>query len=173
VAPRWLTTPTGRRFFDFIRTDAAPTLDAFARATGNVVAGLGSILVAFRPLSDDFTSGMLDMSRGFREWAANLGDSDGFQRVRRLHPRERPAVRDFFSAIGQAMVALAQAAAPWGSVVLPILTDVAKVFATIADSPIGPSVPCLQPCFGATGHEPSADQYRDRWHTDVSDRLEG
>jgi hypothetical protein len=66
-----------------------------------VVAGLGSILVAFRPLSDDFTSGMLDMSRSFREWAANLGESGGFQRVRRLHPRERPAVRDFFSAMAR------------------------------------------------------------------------
>jgi hypothetical protein len=91
-------------FFDFIRTDAAPTLDAFARATGNVVAGLGSILVAFRPLSDDFTSGMLDMSRSFREWAANLGDSDGFREFVGLHPRERPGGPRLPRRCRQAMV---------------------------------------------------------------------
>lgn len=125
-------------FFAFIRETAAPTLDAFARATGNVIAGLGSILVAFRPLSDDFTRGMLDMSRSFREWAANLGDSAGFRDFVAYIRESGPQVGAFFEAIAQALIALAQAAAPWGALVLPLLTDAAKVFATIAGSPIGP-----------------------------------
>jgi hypothetical protein len=127
-------------FFQFIETDAVPTMDAFARATGNFVAGAASILVAFRPLSDGFTAGLLDMSRGFREWAAGLSESDGFRQFVDFINENGPAVRDFFEATAQAMVALAQAAAPWGAVVLPILTDAAKVFATVADSPIGPII---------------------------------
>ncbi|GAB7004411.1 hypothetical protein JCM18899A_18840 [Nocardioides sp. AN3] len=128
------------KFIEFVRTDAAPTLDAFARATGNVIAGLGSILVAFQPLSRDFTSGMLDMSRSFREWAANLDSNAGFQSFLDYIRENGPQVAQFFKAIAEALVALAQAAAPWGAAVLPILTDVAKVFAAIAGSPIGPAL---------------------------------
>jgi len=127
-----------RAFFEFIRTDAAPTLDAFARATGNVIAGIGSLLVAFQPLSRDFTSGMLDMSRSFREWAAGLGDDAGFQEFVAYIRENGPAVADFFGAAADAIIALAKAAAPWGSAVLPVLTAAANVFAALADSPIGP-----------------------------------
>jgi hypothetical protein len=127
-------------FFGFIRETAAPTLDSFARATGNVVAGLGSILVAFRPMSADFTSGLLDMSRGFREWAANLSGTAGFQDFVSYISENGPRVGQFLGAIADAMLALVKAAAPWGAIVLPILTDVAKVFTVLADSPIGPAL---------------------------------
>lgn len=127
-------------FFHFLETDAGPTLDAFARATGNVVAGLGSMLVAFRPLSQDFTTGMLEMSQGFREWAAGLSESDGFQSFVEYIRTSGPQVAAFLGAIGDALVGLAQAAAPWGSLVLPILTDVLKVFSALASSPIGPAL---------------------------------
>jgi hypothetical protein len=132
--------PDWQRFFEFVRTDAAPTLDAFARATGNVIAGLGSMLVAFQPLSDGFTSGMLDMSRSFREWAANLSSSDGFREFTDYIRENGPAVGDFLAAIASALIGVARAAAPWGSIVLPVLTDVAHVFGVLADSPIGPAL---------------------------------
>lgn len=127
-------------FFHWLETDAITTLDEFARATGNFVAGLGSILVAFQPLDHDITAGLLRMSRGFREWAANLDENSTFQDFVDYVRESGPQVRAFFAAMGDALVALARAAAPWGSMMLPLLTDVAKVFAVIADSPIGPGL---------------------------------
>ena len=127
-------------FFDYIREDAAPTLDAFARATGNFAAGFASMLTAFRPLSDDFTSGLLDMSRGFREWAADLSQNSGFREFVDYIRENGPEVGNFFASLAEALAALAKAAAPWGAAILPVLTDAAKVFATIAESPIGPVI---------------------------------
>jgi hypothetical protein len=125
-------------FFHWLETDAVRTLDDFARATGNFVAGLGSMLVAFNGLDRDFTGGLLRMSRGFREWAATLDQNSSFQDFVDYVRENGPQVREFFGALGGALVALARAAAPWGSAILPILTDVARVFAAIGDSPIGP-----------------------------------
>jgi hypothetical protein len=127
-------------FFEYVKEDAAPILDDFARATGNVAAGLGSILVAFRPLSKDFSDGLLDMSRSFREWAAGLSESDGFREFVDYIRENGPAVGEFFIATAEALGGLVQAAAPWGAAVLPILTEAAKVFGAIASSPVGPVI---------------------------------
>ncbi|MEP9380819.1 hypothetical protein [Nocardioides sp. KR10-350] len=127
-----------QRFFDYIRTDAAPTLDAFARATGNVAAGLASLMVDFAPMSRDFSGGLLEMSRAFRQWADGLGETEGFEEFLAYIRENGPAVREFLVAAADALVGVAKAAAPWGATVLPILTSAAKVFAALANSPVGP-----------------------------------
>lgn len=129
-----------QKFFNYIKTDAAPTLDAFARSVGNFTAGLASMITAFAPLSRDFSTGMLDMSRSFRQWAAGLSQTQGFQDFIDYIRQSGPEVKEFLTAVAQALVAVLKAAAPWGSVVLPILSDVAKAFTAIANSPIGPTL---------------------------------
>lgn len=126
------------RFFSYIKSDAVPTLDTFARAAGNVAAGLADLLTDFAPLSRSFNSGLLDMSRNFRAWADNLGNTKGFREFIDYIRQSGPQVLAFLSALGDAFVGLVRAMAPWGNAVLPLLTSTAKVFATIADSPIGP-----------------------------------
>lgn len=129
-----------QEFFAYLRTDAAPILDEFARGVGNFVAGIGNILVAFRPLSDDFSDGLLGMSRDFREWAAGLSETDGFQEFVDYIRENGDQVAAFFAASADAIVALTAATAEWGSFGLSVLTDAARVFATIMDSPIGPVI---------------------------------
>lgn len=124
-----------QRFFDYIRTDAAPTLDAFARATGNFAAGLANSLTAFAPLTRSFTSGLLSMSQSFRNWTS---DTSNFQSFIDYVQRVGPQVGEFFTSLTQAVASVAKAMAPWGSVVLPALTGVVKVFTAIEASPIGP-----------------------------------
>lgn len=122
-------------FFSYLQTDAAPTLDAFARAAGNVAASFANLMVAFAPLSRDFTAGMLEGSQALREWTANGDNFQGFiDYVRSVGPQ----AADFLGSLVDAIVALTQALAPWGSTVLPIMTAVLDVFTAIAGSPIGP-----------------------------------
>ena len=59
-----------REFFQYLETDAAPTLEQFARSLGNLGSGLASLMVDFAPLSRDFSSGLEDMTRSFADWAA-------------------------------------------------------------------------------------------------------
>lgn len=129
-----------QKFIAMIRQDAAPTLDAFAKATGNVIVSIGNLLVAFRPLDDAFDQRLLSSSQRFREWTANLENNQSFEHFVEFVQKEGPQVREFFHATGEALIGLAHAAAPWGATVLPLLTDVATVFATLAKSPVGPVI---------------------------------
>ena len=124
-------------FFDYLETDAATILSHFARATGNVAQGLADLVVAMGPLSLGFSAGLERMTRSFADWAAGLSQTQGFQNFVDYVRETGPQVLQLFGSLGNALVEIAQAAAPWGSVVLPILTSLADVLATIAASPVG------------------------------------
>lgn len=124
-------------FFNYLQTDAAPTLDAFARSAGNVAASFANLMVAFAPLSRDFTRGMLEGSQALREWSANGENLEGFiDYIQSVGPQ----AAEFLGALVDAIVALTTALAPWGSTVLPIMTTVLQLFTAIAGSPIGPAL---------------------------------
>ena len=124
-------------FFDYLETDAAPTLAAFGHTIGNVTEGLASLFVAFAPLSRDFSSGMESMSRSFADWAANLSRTQGFQDFLDYIRQSGPQVLDLIGALATAFVGIAKAAAPVGAIVVPALTALANILGAIAASPIG------------------------------------
>ncbi|HEY9409693.1 MAG TPA: hypothetical protein VIP77_08960 [Jiangellaceae bacterium] len=128
-----------QEFFEHIGTDGASALDAFGRAAGNVVAGGANLIEALAGITGD-SSGLVDSSRAFREWADNLEHTEGFKEFADYVRESGPQVTEFLSSAGRAMVALAEAAAPWGQVVLPALTAVADIFTAIASSPVGPAL---------------------------------
>lgn len=127
-----------QEFFDYLQSDAAPTLETFGRAVGNFVAGIANLLEALSGISGSATNGLLDMSEAFREWSAGLEDTEGFEQFADYLEANGPMVGDLLEATAEALLSTAEAAAPWASVVLPILTTAAKVFGTLMDSPIGP-----------------------------------
>lgn len=130
--PRWV------EFFDYIADEAGPTLDAMGRTLGNVTEGLVEMMMAADPMSDDFTKGMLEASRAFREWADGLEDSEGFMEFMDYIRDVRPQVADTLGAVANALVSVVTAAAPVGKVVLPGIEALAKMLSAIADSPAGP-----------------------------------
>ena len=127
-----------REFFAFIDSEAGPSLEDFGRATGNFVAGVANMVEALSGLSGGVSGDLLESSRAFREWAAGMEDTEGFQEFADYIRTNGPAVGDFLSSTADALLALATAIAPWGQVVLPILTVAADAFAALASSPIGP-----------------------------------
>lgn len=128
------------RFFDYLERDAAPTLAGFAHAAGNVAEGLGSLMVAFAPLSRDFTRGLESMTRRFAEWAAGLSATDGFKEFVDYVRESGPQAVEFIGALSRAFVGIVHAAAPFGQTVLPVLTSLADVLGAIAESPVGPGL---------------------------------
>ena len=126
-----------QEFFDRIGTDGASALDAFGRATGNVVAGAANLVEALADITGD-SSGMVETSRDFREWADNLEHTEGFKEFADYVRESGPQVAEFLGATGSAMVGIAEAAAPWGQVVLPALTALADLTGALASSPLGP-----------------------------------
>ncbi|WP_017936065.1 hypothetical protein [Nocardioides sp. Iso805N] len=129
-----------QRFFNYLETDAAPTMDAFAKATGHVASGLASLTVDMAPLTRDFSGGLEHAAESFDKWAAGLNQTQGFRDFISYVQQSGPEVAHLLEAVATAFVAIAKAAAPIGSVTLPLLTDMVNLIAKIADSPLGPLI---------------------------------
>lgn len=125
-------------FFDYIQSDARPTLEAFAHSIGNVAVGVANMLVGFAPATRDFTSGLESVTKKFADWSAQLDSNDSFQTFVSTIRRMGPQAAQFLGAAGQALAGLVEAAAPVGTAVLPVMTALARAFAAISSSPAGP-----------------------------------
>lgn len=133
-----LNTDRWRDFISYLDHEAAPTLSAMGKTLGYVVEGLASMMMAFDPLADSFTQGMVGYARAFRDWADGLDQSQGFQDFVDYIQQNGPEAMDTLAAIGNALVALVTAAAPVGSHLLPVIEALADGLAALADSPVGP-----------------------------------
>lgn len=125
-------------FFDYLETDARPTLEAFSQSAGNVAEGVANLLVAFAPLNRDFTQGLEGATEAFARWSRGLDENQSFQDFLQYVRESGPQVAQLIGAMASAIAGLIQAAAPLGQVVVLALTAMAKAFAAIAESPIGP-----------------------------------
>lgn len=126
-----------RDFFNYLETDAAPTLKAFAEATGNVAEGIANLIVGVAPLSRDFTSGLVAATQSFQDWTASLAGTQGFQDFLSYIRQTGPQVVDLVGQLALSLASIVEAAAPVGQALLPALTGIAKVVGIIARSDIG------------------------------------
>lgn len=127
-------------FFDYLERNAKPLLIEMGQTIGNFIDGLANMMVAFEPLTDSFSSGLLNMSRSFSEWSRGLDESSSFHRFVAYVQEAIPMVTDFLGSTVDAFVALAKAAAPVGEVMLPALTGLLDIITDLADTPLAPLV---------------------------------
>lgn len=74
-----LGTPPVKQFLDYLNKEGAPMLTTFAKAAGNLLKGLGSMFVAFAPLTKTVSQGFLEMTQSFAKWAQGLQKSEKFK----------------------------------------------------------------------------------------------
>jgi hypothetical protein len=133
-----LASPRWAEFFTFLETEARPTLIEMGKTLGNFVEGFANLWMAFQPLSSDFSSGFLEMSRSFAAWTDGLDQTEGFQEFLDYIGRVGPKAWDTLGSLGNAILQIVEAAAPVGEVMLPVISALADTLALIADSPVGP-----------------------------------
>lgn len=138
-------------FFDYLETRAKPILVEMGRTLGNFTDGLLNMLVAFDPLTAGFSSGLLEMSRSFVAWSEGLAGSNGFQEFVEYVQSAGPDALDFLGSLIMVMVELAEAAAPVGAVLLPMLTGLLDVIGDLANTPLGPATIALLAYTSAVG----------------------
>lgn len=143
--PRWV------EFFEYLDREAGPTLTAMGRSFGLVVEGLANMVMAFNPLADSFTTGMLRMSQAFADWSAGLSADAGFQSFLDYVRDSGPLAMEALGSIASAMIGLVEAAAPVGKVVLPMIEALADGISAIASSPAGPILITLAAAVGTLG----------------------
>lgn len=124
-------------FFQYLKEEASPILLDVGHAFGNFIDGLLEMGVAFGPLTEDFSQGMLEMSQRFEEWAEGLENSASFQEFVDFIRQATPEVLRLVGQISDTFVALVEAAAPVGMVMVPMLTALLAVVEGIARTPMG------------------------------------
>lgn len=146
-----LAGPGWEKFFTYLETTARPMLTDMGQTFGNFTQGFANMVMAFDPLSRDFSSGFLDMSRSFNEWTQGLEGSQGFSNFVDYIRDSGPQVADTLGALAMAIVGLLEAAAPVGAIVLPALEGVAKAISALADSSAGPAIIGIAAAIGVLG----------------------
>ena len=135
-----LNSPHWRQFFDFIATDANRAMVQMGRSAGNVAEGLAGMVMAMDPAADDFSRGLLRMTRRFSAWGRNLESNKQFQEFVDYVQRVSPEVWKTLATVADAMLEIAEAAAPVGEATLPVIRAVASALGAIADSQAGPVI---------------------------------
>jgi len=117
--------PFWRSFMATMAQIAGPVMTAMVTAFGNIIKGLAGMLQAFAPFAVGFATGFQDLTAKFAAWGIQMGQSEGFKSFIKYVQEQMPAVLGFIGALWKALVAIAQAAAPIGAALLPILTGLA------------------------------------------------
>lgn len=121
-------------FFTMLETEGPPTLDKTADALGNVVHGLSEVFEAMAPLNQDALSWLVDLTEGFDEWAIGLKKTEGFNEFVSYVRETGPEVAETIGAVSEALLDIAEAAAPLGGPALNAIEGVARVLSAIASS---------------------------------------
>jgi hypothetical protein len=127
-------------FFRFISRELPDALAGLGHAIGSVTHGAAELFMAFSPINHDFTGFIIAAADGFDRWASGLAKTEGFKDFIAYLRENGPRVADAVVAIANAVLQIVEAAAPLGGPILQALTQVANLIATIADSPVGPTI---------------------------------
>ncbi len=96
-------------------------------AIRELVAGFGELALSFEPFVDFFITGLLDMMTGFKEWARELGSSNGFYEFMNYAITQGPVVMSTLKALGSLIIDLGVAAAPVGGFLMFVIRALARL----------------------------------------------
>lgn len=114
---------TFKEFMDWLATQAKPAILAFGQAFGNIMAGIMELLMAFTPLIPDMEQGLVSLTEKFRQWAASLQESEGFQNFINYVKENGPVVMEFLGQLAEGIWQLIVALAPLGADILKGIVD--------------------------------------------------
>lgn len=115
-----LGSPFWTKFFDYLSSIAGPTLDTLFGSLLNLGQGFASLLMAFTPVNKDLGAGLLDLTKKFADWAASLGQSDGFKAFIAYIQDNGPKIVQFLLDLGGTFGKLVVLMAPLGAALLDI-----------------------------------------------------
>jgi hypothetical protein len=115
-----------KAIFKWMGDTAGGYLVDFTKAIGNFAVGFMNMMVAFDPLAQDFSDGLLDMSDRFREWSSTLENNKAFQDFLAYTRENGPVLLSFLGNLIRFLVDLGVAMAPVGEKILELTNKFLK-----------------------------------------------
>jgi hypothetical protein len=107
-----LTSPVWENFFAMMERNSPKFGADFGTTFLNVMTGIVALMTAFEPIALAMSDAFVRLSGDFAEWAAGLGESEGFQSFLAYLEKTGPKVWRLLEAIVGAFVNLGIALAP-------------------------------------------------------------
>ncbi|WP_369899742.1 hypothetical protein [Bacillus manliponensis] len=120
---------SAKEFFAWLGESAPRSLTALGQITGNVFSGIFSMFQAFTPLTIDVENGLVGMTEKFKNWAAGLSESKGFQSFIDYARTNGPVIVSTIGNIASVAQQLIADLAPLGTTVLSGLQSVTSLMA--------------------------------------------
>jgi hypothetical protein len=124
-------------FLKHVGQEAPSELEKLGQATGDVTHGLMELFLAFDPLNQNFSQGVVGLAEDFDRWATSLGKTKGFQDFIVYVQTNGPRVIELLGDTASLFVDIVKAAAPLGGPTVQALDLIVKALDAIANSPLG------------------------------------
>ena len=139
-------------FFKMLR-DSGPIIQRlWGQAFIKFLEAMASILTTLAPYAIHFARGLRRMMAAFAEWASSQKGAEFIQRFMGYVERIAPAVMRFFRALGEALVNVVVALAPYADVVLGLLTALLEYIANLDPKTLAPILTAVFALVTASQH---------------------
>jgi hypothetical protein len=139
-AGKSLGGPAFRGFFTYIDSAAAPTLDTFAHAVGNIAVGFAGLAHGFAPVTAELGQGLDSLTSRFAKFGETASSNAGFQHFISYLETAGPEVGRTLEALAASFSHILVAIAPLGGGTLALVRAFAEITASIPTAELTPLV---------------------------------
>ncbi|EJQ49854.1 hypothetical protein IEI_03070 [Bacillus wiedmannii] len=118
-----ITQGKADKFFEHMNTFAVPMFEKVMISAGNILKGLGDIMIAFTPLGMQLGDGMVSLTDKFAKWAAGLQGNPAFQNFVKQVQESTPVIMNLIGQLVLTLWDIVQALYPVSLQVLQLTAD--------------------------------------------------